>query len=72
MEEHPGIKGGGKNVNNLRYADDTALIAENEKEMQALLDITERENLNKGLELNGKKTEVVVISRKANATCIYT
>ena len=69
LEEYPGIKVGGKNVNNLRYADDTVLIAENEKDLQALLDIIERESLKNGLELNGKKTEVMVISRKANATC---
>ena len=56
LEELPGIKVCGKNVNNLRYSDDTVLIAENEKDLQALLDITERESLNKGLELNGKKT----------------
>ena len=59
LEEHPGIKVGGKNVNNLRYADDTVLIAENEKDLRIL----------KGLELNGKNTEVMVISRKAIATC---
>ena len=47
----------------------TVLIAENEKDLQALLDIIERESLNKGLELTGKKTEVMVISRKANTTC---
>ena len=69
LEKHPGIKVGGKNVNNLRYADDTVLIAENEKDLQVFLDIIERESLNKGLELNGKKTEVMVISQKANATC---
>ena len=69
LEEHPGIKVGGKNVNNLRYADDTVLIAENGKDLQALLDIIDRESLNMGVELNGKKTEVLVISRKANATC---
>ena len=69
LEEHPGIKVGGKNVNNLRYIDDAVLIGENEKDLQALLDIIEREILNKGLELNSKKTKVIVISRKANATC---
>ena len=69
LQDHPGIKVGGKNVNNLRYADDTVLIAENEKDLQALLHVIEKESLNKGLELNGKKTEVMVISRKAIATC---
>ena len=69
LEEHPGIKASEKNVNNLPYADDKVLIAKNEKDLQALLDIIERESLNKGLEHNGKKTEVMVISRKANTTC---
>ena len=69
LEEHPGIKVGGKKVNNLRYADDTVLTAENVKDLQALLDIVERISLNKGLERNVKKTEVMVISRKAIATC---
>ena len=73
LEDSPGIKVGGKNVNNLRYADDTVLIAENEKDLQNLLDIVERESAKKGLELNGKKTEVMVVSRKSNITCnLYT
>ena len=69
VEEHPGIKVGGKNVNNLRVAGDTVSIAENEKDLQALLIHVERESLNKALELKDKKTEVMVISREANATC---
>ena len=57
MEEHPGIKVGGKNVNNLGYADDMVLIAENEKDLEALLDILERESLNKGLEGSGSEQQ---------------
>ncbi|GFO35233.1 endonuclease-reverse transcriptase [Plakobranchus ocellatus] len=63
-EGHPGIKIGGSNINNLRYADDTVLIAENEKDLQQLLDIVKEESEKKGLELNRKKTEVMVVSRK--------
>ncbi|GFO21283.1 endonuclease-reverse transcriptase [Plakobranchus ocellatus] len=48
----------------LRYADDTVLIAENEKDLQQLLDIVKEESEKKGLELNRKKTEVMVVSRK--------
>ena len=54
---------GGHNINNLRYADDTVLISENEKDLQ-LLNIVASKNKKKGLELNSKKTEVMVISRK--------
>ncbi|GFO13624.1 endonuclease-reverse transcriptase [Plakobranchus ocellatus] len=64
LEGHPGIKIGGSNINNLRYADDTVLIAENEKDLQQLLDIVKEESEKKGLELNRKKTEAMVVSRK--------
>ncbi|GFO45212.1 endonuclease-reverse transcriptase [Plakobranchus ocellatus] len=63
-ENHPGIKVGGQNINNLRYADDTVLIAENKEDLQKLLNIVEEESRKTGLELNSKKTEVMVISRK--------
>ena len=52
------------NINNLRYADDTVLISENGKDLQQLLNIVESKSKKKGLELNSKKTEVMVISRK--------
>ena len=63
IEGQPGIRVGGHNVNNLRYADDTVLISENEKDLE-LLNIVESKSKEKGLELNSKKTEVMVISRK--------
>ena len=53
-------------INNLRYADGTVLIAENEKDVQILLDVVVNESHKKGLELNCKKTEVMVVSRKAD------
>ena len=64
IEGQPGIRVGGHNINNLRYADDTVLISENEKDLQQLLNIVESKSKEKGLELNSKKTEVMVISRK--------
>ncbi|GFO24342.1 retrovirus-related pol polyprotein from type-1 retrotransposable element r2 [Plakobranchus ocellatus] len=59
LENHPGIKVGGQNINNLRYADDTVLIAENKEDLQKFLNIVEEESRKKGLELNSKKTEVM-------------
>ena len=64
IEGQPGIRVGGHNINNLRYADDTVLISENEKDLQQLLNIVESKSKEKRLELNSKKTEVMVISRK--------
>ena len=64
IEGQPGVRVGGHNINNLRYANDTVLISENEKDLQQLLNIVESKSKEKGLELNSKKTEVMVISRK--------
>ena len=64
LERTPGIQIGGHNINNLRYADDTILIAETEEDLQELLDTVVKESEMKGLTLNSKKTEVVVVSRK--------
>ena len=50
---------GGHNINNLRYTDGPVSIAQNKEDLQQLLDIVERENRKKGLELNSKKTEVI-------------
>ncbi|ELT97647.1 hypothetical protein CAPTEDRAFT_208965 [Capitella teleta] len=50
----PGIKVGGHNINNSRYADDTVLIASSEADLQHLLDIVDRESENVGLRLNTK------------------
>ena len=44
LEGMPGIKAGGYNTNNIRYADDTVLIADNEKELQEMLDTVVRES----------------------------
>ena len=72
LENSPGIKIGGQMINNLRYADDTVLIAENEQDLQNLLSIVESESRKKGLELNSKKTEVMVVSRKPGVKCNLT
>ena len=69
LEDMPGLKIGGKIINNLRYADNTALIAENQKDLQNLLNVVKNESRKKGLDLNSKKTEVMVISRKTTPEC---
>ena len=65
--EMEGIRVGGVNVNNLRYADDTALLADKEKKLQDLLDVVVTESERKGLEINKKKSFVMVMSKKTTA-----
>ena len=66
----PGIKVGGYNMNNIIYADDTVLIADNENELQEMLGTVVRESEKKYLSLNKKKTEVMVISKEKLYACM--
>ena len=54
-EAQAGIKIAGRNINNLRYADDTTLMAENEEELKSLLMKVEEENERAGLKLTIQK-----------------
>ena len=58
-EAHAGIKIAGRNINNLRYADDTTLMAESEKELKSLLMKVKEENEKVGLKLNIQKTKIM-------------
>ena len=49
----------GKNINNLRYADDTTLMAESEEELESLLLKVKEESENVGLKLNIQKTNIM-------------
>ncbi|GFO35461.1 catenin (cadherin-associated protein), alpha 3 [Plakobranchus ocellatus] len=66
LEQHEGVKVGGHNINNLRYADDTVLVADSGEKPQNILTTVTIESENKGLQLNAKKTECMVISKKSN------
>ena len=54
-----GIKIAGRNINNLRYADDTNLIAESKEELKSLLMNMKEENKKVGLKLNIQKTKIM-------------
>ena len=54
-----GIKIAGRNINNLRYADDTTLMAESEEELKSLLMKVKEESEKVGLKLNIQKTEIM-------------
>ena len=58
-EAQTGIKIAGRNINNLRYADDTTLMAEGEEELKSLLMKVNEESKNVGLKLNIQKTKVM-------------
>ena len=57
-ETQAGIKIAGRNINNLRYADDTTLMAEIEEELQSLLMKVKEESEKVGLKLNFQKTKI--------------
>ena len=58
-EGQAGIKIAGRNINNLRYADDTTLMAENEEELKNLLMKVKEESENVGLKLKIQKTKIM-------------
>ena len=59
-EVQDGIKIAGRNINNLRYADDTTLMAESEEELKSLLMKVKEESEKVGLKLNIQKTKIMV------------
>ena len=61
-EAQAGIKIVGRNINNLRYADDTTLMAESEEELKSLLMKVKEESGKAGLRLNIQKTKVMASS----------
>ena len=61
-EAQAGIKNSRKNINNLRYADDTTLITESEEELKSLLKKVKEESEKVGLKLNIQKTKIMASS----------
>ena len=61
-ESQAGIKIAGRNINNLRYADDTTLMAESEEELKSLLMRVKKKSEKAGLKLNIQKTKIMASS----------
>ena len=61
-EAQAGIKIAGRNINNLRYADDTTLMLESEEELESLLMKVKEESEKVGLKLNIQKTKIMASS----------
>ena len=71
IKDRPGIRIGGENITNLRYADDIVLIAGREEEMQGLVHTISEESGIMGLSLNIKKTETMGISKERSTYLRY-
>ena len=75
-EAQAGIKIARRNINNLRYADDTTLMAENEEELKSLLMKVKEESEKFGLKLNIQKTKIMgsgpIISWKIDGETVET
>ena len=65
-EDLPGLKIGGVTINNLRYADDTVLLAESDRDLQKIVDVIKDKSARFGLLMNVKKTKTVVFSKYDN------
>ncbi|GFR91494.1 endonuclease-reverse transcriptase [Elysia marginata] len=64
IDNIPGLSVGCININNLRYADGTVMLAENEDDLQKLVNIVKKESETCGLFINIRKTKTMVISRE--------
>ena len=75
-EAQAGIKITGRNINNLRYADDTTLMAESEEELKSLLMKVKEESEKAGLKLSIQKTKIMtsgpITSRQINGETVET
>ena len=75
-EAQAGIKISGRNINNLRYADDTTLMAESEEELKSLLMKVKEESEKVGLKLNIQKTKIMasgpITSREIDGETVET
>ena len=69
-EAQAGIKIAGRNINNLRYADDTTLLAESEEELKSLLIKVKEKSEKVGLKLNSQKTKIMA-SRPITSWEVY-
>jgi len=68
-DDSKGIIIGGKNFNNLRYADDAAFVTDEEAELQNIITRVSDTCKEYGMEINTKKTKMMVISKTGNTTC---
>ena len=66
VQEALGVKVNGKVINNIRFVDDTVLIAETLEELQRLMDLVVQTSEERGLTLNTKKTKFIAFTKQQN------
>ena len=66
IDKLEGVKVGGVSINNIRFADDTVLVVESEKNLQKLLDAVQKQCENFEMGINVQKTRVMLFSKKSN------
>ena len=66
IDKENGVRVNSVNLNNIRYADDTVIVATTEKDIQNLLDVVNEKGQKFNVEMNVEKTKVLVISRDQN------
>ena len=67
LDNIKGVSIGGHNIKNLRYAYDAVTLAHAEEDLQALLNELDIRSRHFGMEINSKKTEVMIFTKKANS-----
>ena len=72
LDEMEGVKFNGVNLTNLRYADDAVILAENEENLQKMMESLNNKCKEYGMAINAKKTMVMVIGAKAETKCNIT
>ena len=72
IEEITGVVVGGININNLRYADDTVLLAESEEGLQVIMDEVNESGKKYNMKMNAKKTKTMIITKKDEKPTIKT
>ena len=70
LKHQPGISINGNNTNNIRYADDSVLIADSAENLQSLLNTVVATSAEYGLAINTAKTKCMVINKTGDERCI--
>ena len=71
IEDMDGVKTGGLNINNMRHADDTVLIAEIPEQLQEIIDKANQEGKLYGMKINVEKTKNMLISKVTHSTDLH-
>ena len=69
LEEEKGINTNGQNITNIRYADDTIILAESEQQLQSMIDKLDATCEQYGMTMNAKKTKTMIVEKTPEKQC---